>query len=372
MSPPAAHTDQLHLARAIELAESGRGRVSPNPLVGAVIAARSWSWGRASTAAGRPPRRGRRDRRRRRPGPRRGDDVRVAGALLPPRSHAAVHRRDPQCWDRPGRGRLRRSFRARLGPRPGDPARRGDRGRRRRRRSGASRPVAEPVVPQARAHRAPLGPVRVRDDARREVATRTGDSKWISSEPSRELAHHWRAECDAVAVGIGTALADDPQLTARLRACPASPAAWCSTRSRGCRWTPSWYWPPGGSRSRSLSRVPLLVPPPTPWTPRRRRDRGHRRERAGPRALGARPARLRRVGSILLEGGPHLAGAFLDAQEVDEIRLFLAPIVLGGRTGRDPLEGEGAELIAGASRALSFECEHIGVDLLVSARLKEW
>ena len=49
-----------------------------------------------------------------------------------------------------------------------------------------------------------------------KVATRTGDSKWISGEESRRLAHHWRAECDAVVVGIGTALADDPLLTARI------------------------------------------------------------------------------------------------------------------------------------------------------------
>ena len=44
-----------------------------------------------------------------------------------------------------------------------------------------------------------------------KVATRTGDSKWISGEDSRRLSHHWRAEVDAVAVGIGTALADDAQ-----------------------------------------------------------------------------------------------------------------------------------------------------------------
>ena len=49
-----------------------------------------------------------------------------------------------------------------------------------------------------------------------KVATRDGDSKWISGVESRELAHHWRASVDAVAIGIGTALADDPQLTARV------------------------------------------------------------------------------------------------------------------------------------------------------------
>ena len=48
------------------------------------------------------------------------------------------------------------------------------------------------------------------------VASPTGDSRWISSVESRELVHHWRADSDAVAVGIGTAFADDPLLTARL------------------------------------------------------------------------------------------------------------------------------------------------------------
>src|SRR3954453_1914207 len=51
-----------------------------------------------------------------------------------------------------------------------------------------------------------------------KVATRTGDSKWISGEASRARAHRWRGEVDAVIVGIGTALADDPQLTARVPA----------------------------------------------------------------------------------------------------------------------------------------------------------
>jgi diaminohydroxyphosphoribosylaminopyrimidine deaminase/5-amino-6-(5-phosphoribosylamino)uracil reductase len=78
------------------------------------------------------------------------------------------------------------------------------------------------------------------------------------------------------------------------------------------------------------------------------------------------------VSSILLEGGPHLAGAFLDAGEIDEVRLFLAPLLLGGRTSRVPLEGEGVDTIADAMRALSLECEAIDDDLLISARMREW
>jgi diaminohydroxyphosphoribosylaminopyrimidine deaminase / 5-amino-6-(5-phosphoribosylamino)uracil reductase len=78
------------------------------------------------------------------------------------------------------------------------------------------------------------------------------------------------------------------------------------------------------------------------------------------------------VTSILLEGGPRLAGAFFDAEEIDEMRLFLAPLVLGGRTARDPLEGEGVDAIADASRALSLTCERVAEDVLVSARLREW
>ncbi len=101
---------------------------------------------------------------------------------------------------------------------------------------------------------------------------------------------------------------------------------------------------------------------------------------SSPPASTSRPGSARRssssdadgVTSILLEGGPHLAGVFLDAGEIDEIRLFLAPLVLGGRTARDPLEGEGVERIADAVHALSLDCARIGEDLLVSARIKEW
>ena len=86
----------------------------------------------------------------------------------------------------------------------------------RRRRRGGRRPPARAAVPQARAHRPAAGhaevgrqPRRLHRDAR--AATRAGSP----GPESRALVHRWRAESDAVAVGIGTALADDPLLTAR-------------------------------------------------------------------------------------------------------------------------------------------------------------
>ena len=200
-----------------------------------------------------------------------------------------------------------------------------------------------------------------------KVATRTGDSKWISGEASRALAHRWRAAVDAVVVGIGTALADDPQLTARIDGGPscASRAASSSTRPRACRST--------RSSSRRRREIPLTVVV-SRAAPRTATDA---LETAGADVIVAtgenEPARVRSaldqlgelgIASILLEGGPHLAGAFLDAGEIDEVRLFLAPLLLGGAQGPRPARGRGRRADRrGAARA-DPRCERIAEDLL--------
>jgi diaminohydroxyphosphoribosylaminopyrimidine deaminase/5-amino-6-(5-phosphoribosylamino)uracil reductase len=206
-----------------------------------------------------------------------------------------------------------------------------------------------------------------------KVATRTGDSKWISSEGSRAIAHRWRAQVDAVAVGVGTALADDPQLTARVPDVAKQPrrVVFDSTARL-----------PLDSQLVSAAPDPPLSVIVSRAAPRAATDS---LEMAGADVIVAtgqnEQARVRSaldqlgelgVTAILLEGGPHLAGAFLDAGEIDEVRLFLAPLLLGGKTARDPLEGEGVEKINDALRALTLTCDHVGEDLLVSARLKEW
>ena len=206
-----------------------------------------------------------------------------------------------------------------------------------------------------------------------KVATRTGDSKWISGEDSRYRSHHWRAERDAVVVGIGTALADDPQLTARVGGrLPPAGAGGVRLRGAAAARLPARAERPRGAADRRRLARRLAAGHRRAGGRRGRGDRRHGRERAGARALGARSARRDGITSILLEGGPHLAGAFLDAGEVDEIRLFIAPVVVGGSNARDPLEGEGAERIAEAIRALRLDVERIGDDVLISARMREW
>jgi diaminohydroxyphosphoribosylaminopyrimidine deaminase / 5-amino-6-(5-phosphoribosylamino)uracil reductase len=210
-----------------------------------------------------------------------------------------------------------------------------------------------------------------------KVATRTGDSQWISGESSRALAHRWRASVDAVVVGIGTALADDPQLTAR----PEGELAELSMQPRRVVFDTLARLPIDSQLVQAAAEIPLTVVVSRAAA----RSDTDALEAAGTQVLVAtgenEPARVRSaleqlgtlgVSSVLLEGGPHLAGAFLDAGEIDELRLFLAPLLLGGSAARDPLEGMGVERISEATSALSFDFERVGDDLLISARLREW
>jgi diaminohydroxyphosphoribosylaminopyrimidine deaminase/5-amino-6-(5-phosphoribosylamino)uracil reductase len=210
-----------------------------------------------------------------------------------------------------------------------------------------------------------------------KVATRTGDSKWISSDASRALAHKWRASVDAVVVGIGTALADDPQLTARVEE-PAQPAL---RQPRRVVFDATGRLPLESQLVTQAPEIPLTVVV-SRAAPRSAADA---LQNAGADVIVAtgehEPARVRSaldqlgeagIHAILLEGGPHLAGAFLDAGEIDEVRLFLAPLLLGGSKARDPLEGEGVERISEALRALTLDCRRVADDVLISARLREW
>jgi len=208
-----------------------------------------------------------------------------------------------------------------------------------------------------------------------KVATREGDSQWISDASSREKVHQWRSEVDAVAVGIGTAIADDPQLTVRLPGSQRQP--------RRIVFDSEARLPLDSQLVEQAPEVELIVIVSRAAP----RSAVEALETAGAHVLSVsgenEPLRVsdalaqlgaldRPVTSMLLEGGPHLAGAFFDAGEIDELRLFVAPLVIGGASARDPIEGMGASAIAEATRAVSLTTELVADDVLLSARLREW
>jgi diaminohydroxyphosphoribosylaminopyrimidine deaminase / 5-amino-6-(5-phosphoribosylamino)uracil reductase len=371
-------TDKLHLARAIELAGRGLGAVKPNPVVGAVVArdgeilGEGWheKYGSVHAEVNAIEDCGLED---------------LSGATLYVSLEPCCHEgKTPPCTDAILAAGIRRVVIA-----SDDPTEKASgRGLGILRDEGVEIVMADGelaasarLLNQAFRKHARVGRPWVLFKSAMtldgKVATRTGDSKWISGEASRELAHRWRASVDAVVVGIGTALADDPQLTARPAGLPAEP----QEQPRRVVFDSLARLPPSSQLVGAAAEVPLTIVVSRAAA----RADTDALEAAGMRVLLAtgkhKPARVRAaldqlgsigVNSILLEGGPRLAGAFLDAGEIDEIRLFLAPLLLGGSAARDPLEGEGVAHISDALRALSFACEGVGEDLLISARLREW
>jgi diaminohydroxyphosphoribosylaminopyrimidine deaminase/5-amino-6-(5-phosphoribosylamino)uracil reductase len=204
------------------------------------------------------------------------------------------------------------------------------------------------------------------------TATAAGDSRWISGASSRELVHRWRAELDAVAVGVGTAVNDDALLTAREVNAIRQPTRVIFDSSARL---------PLESRIvAGIAEAPLIVVAGAAAPARRIDDltaagaevitcpgEGADQVRAALDALGDRG-----ISSVLLEGGATLAGSFRDAGELDELRLFFAPILLGGADARPLLGGLGAGTIGDADQALSVEWRSSGEDVLALVRMREW
>ncbi|AMA76259.1 bifunctional diaminohydroxyphosphoribosylaminopyrimidine deaminase/5-amino-6-(5-phosphoribosylamino)uracil reductase [Thermus parvatiensis] len=213
-----------------------------------------------------------------------------------------------------------------------------------------------------------------------KVAAPSGDARWISSEASRRVAHAYRQWLPAVMVGVGTVLKDDPALT---------------VREPDFRPFPLMVEPPP---LRDPLKVVLDTEARTPPTARLF-QKGPRGEPArvlvfvgegAPRArvsaleeAGARVVALPREGGrvdperalaflleegvdgVLLEGGPRLAGAFLERGLVDKLALFLAPRILG--EGRGLAEGFRVERVAEALRLRLARREWLGEDLWLEA-----
>ena len=201
-----------------------------------------------------------------------------------------------------------------------------------------------------------------------KIATRTGDSKWITGDKARWHVHNMRAHTDAIMIGIGTALADDPRLTAR------------------------------DERGNSLARQPLRVVVDSrgrlPRTARLLSEPGETmiavgsgvtRSQTGEHGEGVEfrsfPLRdghidLERlieflaqeydVTSIMVEGGGALLGSLFDLDLVDKVVAFVAPTVIGGASAPSPVGGTGVEMMADALELERVRWKRLGRDMLIT------
>ena len=193
-----------------------------------------------------------------------------------------------------------------------------------------------------------------------QVATRSGESKWITGEAARMFGHRLRATHDAIGVGSGTVLADDPELTCRIPGLHGRSPVRVIFDRRGRT--------PDNAKVLSTSQPTWIMT--SPGMIKRQIQKPHEvieiNENGGPQAwLRQSCEALAQLGltRLLVEGGPTLATAFLAAELVDQLYWFRAPMLIGG----DGLPGVGPMAVDRLGQALGFRMgdrRQLGNDVL--------
>lgn len=220
-------------------------------------------------------------------------------------------------------------------------------------------------------HRRPFTVLKAAVSLDGRIATRSGQSQWITSKEARREGHRMRASLDAVLVGAGTVIADDPLLTARLRGArdPVRVVLDSTLRS-----------PLDAKLVRTARDVPTIFATTERAPVRKRRAL----ERAGVTVLAlpaTREGRVdlealldalceREINGLLVEGGAEVHGAFLDARLVQKVVLFVAPILIGGTDAPVAFGGRGVAELAEALELEGLETAHVGRDLMLTGRVK--
>ncbi len=356
-------SDNNSMARAIQLAERGRGYVEPNPLVGAVlvrdgaIVGEGWHerFGQAHAEVNALNQAGELAR----------------GATLYVTLEPCCHfGKTPPCTEAVIRAGVRRVVAAMLDPFPQV----GGQGASRLREAGitvevglgeawerSARQLNAPYLKRLRAGR-PWVHAKWAMTLDGKIATRTGQSKWITGETPRAHVHKLRGRMDAILVGRGTLIADDPLLTARPPG-PRTPARVVISATGNL--------PDSSKLLATIGDAPVLV-----FTANADRLIGWQLGGAEVIALPATTEGLdvglaldelgrRGMTNVLVEGGGGLIGSFLDAGEIDEVHAFVAPQLFGGASAPSPVAGRGFGTVAEALRLQESTVEQIGDDVLI-------
>jgi diaminohydroxyphosphoribosylaminopyrimidine deaminase/5-amino-6-(5-phosphoribosylamino)uracil reductase len=369
MGMPDVETDRNWMRRALELAARARGRTSPNPMVGAVIVTGGQVVGEGFHAYA-------------------GSDHAEVAALREAGSAAAEgtlyvslepcchHGRTPPCVDEIVRAGIRRVVAACEDPNPSVSGR----GIASLRQAGVTVEVGLLGQEAARLNEAffkyirtgvPFVILKVAASLDGKIATRTGESRWITGESARRRVHQLRNEVDAVLVGIGTVLRDDPLLTTRLGiADQRDPVrvivdnlARLPLRAKAVN---------RASTAPTILAVSQMAP----------RTKLEALEREGVQVIVVEnsPRRVslerlmevlgkRGILSVMIEGGAEINASALREGIADKVLVFLAPILIGGKSTPTAVGGDGIESLTQVLRLRDVRIERFDGDILVEGYL---
>lgn len=365
-----SETERAYMRRALELAGLARGRTSPNPMVGAVLVKEGTIVGEGFHAFA-------------------GSDhaeleaIReaegaAAGATMYVTLEPCCHfGRTPPCVEQIIKAGIRRVVAACEDPNSAVSGK----GFAALRAAGVAVEIGLLAEEAARLNQAfftfirtgrPFVILKIAASLDGKIATRTGDSRWITGESARLHVHQIRNEVDAVLVGIGTILRDDPMLTTRL----GTPDQRDPTRVI----VDNLARLPLRAKVINRASTALTILAASEMAPRARLEA---LEREGVQILLV-PGSPRRISlanlmvalgkhgflSVMIEGGAEINASALQEGVVDKVLFFLAPILIGGKSTSTAVGGEGIEALRQAKRLRDLRIERFDEDILIEGYLR--
>ncbi len=199
-----------------------------------------------------------------------------------------------------------------------------------------------------------------------KIATRSGDSRWITGQEARRYVHQLRAASDGILVGVNTVLSDDPRLTARddgEAALVRQPLRVVVDSHGRTPVAARLFKQPGKTllvTAREVVEKELRWPGVEVEVEYLPAEDGSVDLAALVKLLGRRG-----LASLLVEGGGTITGSLFDRRLVDKVVAFIAPLIIGGKGAPSPVEGLGIERVAQALRLARVRVEHFGQDTAI-------
>jgi diaminohydroxyphosphoribosylaminopyrimidine deaminase/5-amino-6-(5-phosphoribosylamino)uracil reductase len=192
-----------------------------------------------------------------------------------------------------------------------------------------------------------------------KIATRTGDARWITGPESRARAHELRRQYDAILIGVGTALADDPELTDRSGLPRRRPLVRVVLDD-------ALRLPAGSRLAQTVGEAPVIVFAGPTVDPEKLEGVEVVRTKDRDLITVLETLGSQSLQSVLVEGGSNVAGKFLDAGLVNKVTFFIAPKIVGGKDAPGAVGGIGIERMVDALQLDRVEIIQRGDDLEVT------